>query len=176
MGSLYENCGIMPSFIVDDLVIFFSLIYYAELVVVFLLRVQKLTNLEWKMNPAFSILVIPFVSLWVLNILLGSGTGRLMAGFPIILYLGYDLWYRALTHRKPYHHPQKWPVGLVVYLLLLFIGSIGLNWYGYLVSQLCGNVLVASFFVMIGSYSYYQYKHNKDERVAQGFYHTILGS
>jgi hypothetical protein len=75
--------------------------------------------------------------------------------------LGYDLWYRLITKKKPHHHPDRWPTALVVYLLLLFIGSIGLNWYGYLISQFYGNILVIAFFVMMSSYSYYQYTYNQ---------------
>jgi len=75
--------------------------------------------------------------------------------------LGYDLWYRLITKKKPHHHPDHWPTALVVYLLLLFIGSIGLNWYGYLISQFYGNILVIAFFVMMSSYSYYQYTYNQ---------------
>jgi hypothetical protein len=36
-------------------------------------------------------------------------------------------------------------LGLIVYLLLLFMGSIGLNWYGYLISKLYGQMLVIAF-------------------------------
>ena len=53
-------------------------------------------------------------------------------------------------------------MGLAVYLLLLFIGAIGLNWYGYLVSKFFGNILVVAFFFMMGSYGYYQYRYNKN--------------
>jgi hypothetical protein len=74
-------------------------------------------------------------SLWVLNLYFGNDSGRLLAGLPIIIFLAYDLWYRLLTRKKPYHHPKRWPLGLIVYLALLFMGSIGLNWYGYLISR-----------------------------------------
>ena len=39
------------------------------------------------------------------------------------------------------------------YLLLLFIGSIGLNWYGYLMSPFYGNMLVIAFFIMMTSWN-----------------------
>lgn len=55
-------------------------------------------------------------------------------------------------------------MGLVVYLLLLFAGSIGLNWYGYLMSRFYGTILVVAFFLMIGSYGYYQAKYNRQRR------------
>ena len=146
--------------IIDDLVLFFALVYYAFLVIVYLVRAHDLSDLELKLAPIFSILLVPFGVLWMLNIM-GGDTGRIVSMTPIIVYLLYDLWYRLITRRKPVHHPDRWPVGLIVYLVLLFIGSIGLNWYGFLVSDFYGNVLVVSFFVMMGSFGYYQFRYRK---------------
>ena len=147
--------------LVDNIFVFFSLAFYAFLFIVYFLRARELSGVEWKLRTAFSVQLVPFASLWILNLLIGNDSGRLLAGLPIIIYLAYDLWYRLLTQKKPYHHPDHWSVGLMVYLLLLLIGSIGLNWYGYLISQLYGNTLVLAFFIMMGSYSYYQYSYNK---------------
>jgi hypothetical protein len=159
----------MDAVLLDNLVVFFALVYYAFLFLVYLLRAQELTKLELKLSPVFSIQLIPFASLWILNLLIDNDSGRLLAGLPIVIYLVYDLWYRLITRKKPYHHPDRWPLGLVVYLLLLFIGSIGLNWYGYLVSILYGNTLVIAFFVMISSYGYYQYTYNKRKGAKDSF-------
>lgn len=71
--------------LVDSLVVFFALICYALLFVVYLLRAQELTKLEWKLSPVFSLQLIPFTSLWVLNLLFGNGFGRLLTGLPIII-------------------------------------------------------------------------------------------
>jgi hypothetical protein len=147
--------------LIDNFVVFFALVFYAFLFVVYLLRARELPNLEWKLSPVFSVQLIPFVTLWVLNLLLNSDLGRLLTGLPIIIYLVYDLWYRLLTKKKPYHHPERWPRGLIVYLALLFIGSVGLNWYGYLISKLYGFMLVIAFFIMMSSYGYYQYMYDK---------------
>ena len=152
----------MNGVLIDNLVIFFALVYYAVLVIVYLLRAHALTEIEWKMGPVFSVLLIPFASLWTLNLIIGNDSGRLITGLPIVVYLVYDLWYRAITRKKPHHHPDRWPVGLVVYVVLLFIGSIGLNWYGFLVSQFYGNILVVAFFVMISSFGYYQYRYRRN--------------
>ena len=149
---------------VDYLVILFALVFYAFLIVVYLLRARQLEEMEWKLSLPFSLQLIPFTLLWVVNLLVGNDSGRLLVELPIIIYLAYDLWYRLITQKKPYHHPERWPIGLIVYLLLLFIGSIGLNWYGYLVSNLFGNILVVSFFIMMGSYGYYQYRYNKSKK------------
>ena len=154
----------MDAVLIDDLVVFFALISYALLFVVYLLRARELTKFEWKLSPVFSLQLVPFTSLWVLNLLIGNDSGRLLAGLPIIIYLAYDLWYRLITRKKPYHHPDRWPIGLIVYVLLLLIASIGLNWYGYLMSPFFGNVLVIAFFVMMSSYGYYQYSHNKKQK------------
>jgi hypothetical protein len=151
--------------LVDNIVVFFALVFYAFLFIVYLLRARELSALEWKLRTAFSVQLVPFALLWILNLIIGNDSGRLLAVLPVIIYLVYDLWYRLITQRKPYHHPHRWPIGLVVYLLLLLIGSIGLNWYGYLMSQLYGNMLVLAFFIMMGSYSYYQYSYNKRRKV-----------
>ena len=151
----------MDAVLLDNLVVLFALVFYAFLFVVYLLRARELSKFEFKLKIAFSAQLIPFASLWILNLLGGNDSGRLLAELPIIIYLAYDLWYRLITRKKPYHHPKRWPPGLIIYLLLLFIGSIGLNWYGYLTSRLYGSMLVIAFFVMMSSYGYYQYSHNK---------------
>jgi hypothetical protein len=150
----------MDGVFVDHLFIFFALVFYALLIVVYLLRAYQ-SELEWKLRKVFSLQLIPFALLWVVNLLIGNDSGRTAAGLPIIFYLVYDLWYRLITRKKPHHHPDRWPIGLVFYLLLLFIGSIGLNWYGYIVSNVYGITLVISFFIMISSFGYYQYRYNK---------------
>ena len=150
--------------LIDNLVVFFAVVYYAFLVIVYLVRAYNLSELELKMAPIFSVQLAPFGILWVLNILKGD-IGRIISMTPIIVYLLYDLWYRLITRKKPVHHPDRWPVGLVVYLMLLFIGCIGLNWYGFIVSDFYGNMLVVTFFVMISSYGYYQYRYNKSKNV-----------
>ncbi len=154
----------MDGVLIDDLVVFFALVYYAVLIIVYLLRAHELTEMEWKMGPVFSALLIPFALLWVVNLIIDNDSGRPITGLPIIVYLVYDLWYRAITRKKPFHHPDRWPVGLVVYVLLLLIGSIGLNWYGFMVSRFDGNMLIVAFFVMMGSFGYYQYRYNKKKK------------
>jgi hypothetical protein len=151
----------MDSVLLDNLVVFFGLVFYALLCIVYILRARELARLEWKLSPVFSVQLVPFVSLWVLNIYLGNDSGRLLTMLPVIVYLAYDLWYRLLSGKKPYHHPEHWPPGLIVYLALLLVGSIGLNWYGYLVSRLYGSGLVIAFFAMMSCYGYYQHSYSK---------------
>ncbi|MDH5438341.1 MAG: hypothetical protein OEX76_05515 [Candidatus Bathyarchaeota archaeon] len=158
----------MDGVLIDNLVVFFALVYYAALIIVYLLRAHELTEMEWKIGPMFSAQLIPFASLWVVNLTIGNDSGRLITELPIIIYLVYDLWYRMITRKKPHHHPDRWPVGLIVYVLLLLIGSIGLNWYGFLVSYFDGIMLVIAFYVMMSSFGYYQYKYNKKKKAREG--------
>ena len=149
---------------IDNLVVFSALIYYAFLCIVYLMRAYERDKIELMLAPVFSFLLVPFVALWMLNLLNGSDIGRLIAGFPIIIYLVYDLWYRLITKKKPLHHPDRWPVGLILYLVLLQIGSISLNWYGYIISKFYGHVLVISYFVMLGCFGFYQYRYKKRKK------------
>ncbi|MBC8223980.1 hypothetical protein H8E65_05285 [Candidatus Bathyarchaeota archaeon] len=153
----------MDGGLIDSLVVFFAVAYYAFLVIVYLVRAHNLSDIELKMALPFSAQVIPFSILWVLNILKGD-TGRIISMTPIIVYLLYDLWYRLITRKKPLHHPDRWPKELALYLLLLMVGSIGLNWYGYLISEFYGMMLVAAFFVMLSSFGYYQYRYRKRKK------------
>lgn len=150
----------MNRVLIDDLVFLFSLIYYAFLIIVYLLRARELSEAEMRLGVLFSAQLIPFGILLAVNIMEGD-RGRIASMTAIIVFLLYDLWYRQITRKKPVHHPDRWPVGLVVYLVFLFVGCIGLNWYGFLVPDFRGKVLVASFFVMMGSFGYYQIQYRK---------------
>lgn len=156
----------MDIVIIDYLFIFFGFVFYALLIVVYLLRSHQ-SELEWKLSTVFSLQLIPFILLWGVNLFIGNDSGRMVAGLPIIVYLVYDFWYRLITRKKPHHHPDSWPIGLMIYLLLLFFGSIGLNWYGYLVSNFYGIMLVVSFFIMISSFGYYQYRYNRRRKAKE---------
>jgi len=157
----------MEQALIDNLVVVSAIIYYAFLCLVYLLRVYERDKQELMLGPIFSFLLVPFVVLWILNLLNGSDMGRLITGVPIIIYLVYDLWYRLITKKKPQHHPDRWPVGLIVYLILLQIASIALNWYGFLISQITGRMLVISYFVMLGCFGFYQYSYNKRKKTSK---------
>ena len=157
----------MDEVLIDNLVITSSIIYYLFLCLVYLLRAFERDKEELILAPIFSLLLIPFVVLWILNLLNGSEIGRLITMLPIIIYLIYDLWYRLITKKKPRHHPERWPMGLILYLILLQIGSIALNWYGYIVSKFYGHVLVISYFIMLGCFGFYQYNYNKRKKTSK---------
>jgi hypothetical protein len=156
----------MNNVFTDNLVVFFALVYYIFLCVVYLLRAYECDTQELKLAPVFSFLLIPFIVLWIWNIFNGSDNERLITGVPIIVYLLYDLWYHLLSRKKPLHHPDRWPIGLIFYLSLLQIGSIALNWYGFLVSKLSGEILVVSYFVMLGCFGFYQNRFNKRKKAS----------
>jgi hypothetical protein len=147
--------------IIDILVVLVSFVFYGFLSVVFLLRAYGRDKLELMLAPWFSVLLVPFISLFVANVHAGDDFARLVTLVPILIFLVYDLWYRLLSQKKPVHHPDRWPVGLVVYLVLLQVGCIGVNWYGFLVSKLYGDMLIVSFFIMLGCFGFYQYRLKK---------------
>ena len=154
----------MDQAVLDGFVIVFAIMYYGFLCAVYLLRAFERSRAELMLAPVFSLLLVPFIGLFLADILNGSDIYRPITLVPMIAYLIYDLWYRLLTRKKPVHHPKKWPVGLVVYLILLQVGSIALNWYGYLVSKMHGHALVALYFVMLGFFGFYQGRYNKKKK------------
>ena len=147
--------------LVDSLMILCSLIYNIAGISIFILRAHKQPQLEAKFGPVFNTLLIPFSLFWLYNLINGRDYSLLITGFPVIIFLAYDLWYRTLTNRKPYHHPKRWPIGLYVYLLLYQASGIMLNGYSFLVSLFYGYIVLISYFCSIGAYGYYQYKHNR---------------
>ena len=148
----------MPS-LTDTAVLGFGLLYYLLLCIVFLLRAYERDE-ELRLKYVFSFQLLPFGALFVLN-LIANQINRSITVIPLLVFLGYDLWYRSITMKKPVHHPEKWPKELIIYVVLLFTGSIGLNWYGFLASKQYGMILVAGFFAMIGCYSFYQNRYNR---------------
>ncbi len=151
--------------LVDGLMLVSTLAYNGLCILIFLFRGLDMEEREKRVGPLFSSLLIPFTLLWVSNLASGADSSLLIAGAPIILFLGYDLWYRGIAKRKPRHHPEKWPRELVVYLLLYHLGGITLNGYSFLVSLSNGYVALASYFAALGSYFFYQYRYKRMRRV-----------
>jgi hypothetical protein len=160
-GIVDKEAYMMTNALIDNLVVLFAVVYYAFLCVIYILRAFGKDKQERALAIAFSVQLGPFVILWIANLFSGADILRLVTLLPIIIYLVFDLWYRLITGKKPVHHPKKWPMSLVVYLVLLMVGSIALNWYGFLVSNLYGRALIACFFVMLGCYGFYQGRYNK---------------
>ena len=147
--------------LLDTLVLGFGLIFYLLLVIVYIFRAYEKSEQELRLKYVFSAQLIPFTFLFIAQLASQNQTRQSITLIPMLVFLVYDLWYRVLTEKKPVHHPEKMPRELIIYLVLLMLGSIGLNWYGYIVSETYGRILVAAFFVMMGSFGFYQYKHNQ---------------
>jgi len=147
--------------LLDTLVVGFGLIFYLLLAIVYIFRAYEKSEQELWLKYAFSAQLIPFIFLFLAHIVSQNQIRQSITLIPVLVFLGYDFWYRVLTEKKPVHHPDKWPKELIIYLVLLMLGSIGLNWYGYIISETYGRMLVAAFFVMMGSFGFYQYKHNQ---------------
>ena len=154
--------------VVDGLVVLFAVVFYAFVCLVYIIRGLGNEKLELSLAPAFSVQLVPFSILLGAVMVFGAEIPRIVVLLPIVIFLVYDLWYRLLTKKKPVHHPKKWPAGLVVYIVLLQIGAIGLNWYGYLISKQHGYLLVASYFIMLGCFGFYQGRYNKKLKASTG--------
>ena len=146
---------------IDSFMVLFSLIYNAVLILVFVLRGKGRRRLEEKLGPIFNALLVPFSFLWLLNLIGGRDIGRLITGMPVIVFLVYDLMYRTVTRKKPYHHPERWPLGLYAYVLVYQLSSIMMNGYAFMVSRLHGYIVLTSFFGNLAAYFYYQHKYKK---------------
>jgi hypothetical protein len=151
--------------LVDALVVLCSFIYNIAGILIFVLRANERKQLEAKLGPVFNTLLVPFSLFWVYNLISGRDSGRLITGIPIIIFLAYDLWYRTFTDKKPYHHPEHWPIGLYAYVLLYQISGIMLNGYSFLISLLYGYIVLASYFGSLAAYGYYQYKHKREVKI-----------
>ncbi|MHA1974302.1 MAG: hypothetical protein ACTSW1_14985 [Candidatus Hodarchaeales archaeon] len=146
---------------VDAFLFFSTILLYLMLVIIYLLRAYEKTSIEFKLRLPYSLLMVPFTAVWLINLLNNADFIRIVAEIPILVYFSYDLVYRQLTSKKPYHHPDKMPSGLILYLILMNLGLIGLNFYAFIISKFYGNIAVMSFFVMLASYFFYQNKYNK---------------
>lgn len=151
----------MDQNLIDTLVVLSTILYNGIVTAVFLLRAYDIEKWEKRMGLPFNLLLIPFTLLWILNLLNGFDFGRLGTSITIIIFLGYDFWYRTLTKEKPRHHPEKWPKRLIVYLILLQLGSITLNGYGFLISQEVGMFVLVTYFISLFAFAFYQYRYKK---------------
>jgi len=151
--------------LVDALMVLCSFAYNVVGILIFVLRANERKQLEARLGPVFNTLLIPFSIFWVYNLISGRDSGRLITGIPIIVFLAYDLWYRTITDKKPYHHPKHWPIGLYAYVLLYQVSGIMLNGYSFLISLLYGYIVLTSYFGSLAAYSYYQYKHKREVKI-----------
>ena len=153
-----------PSPAIDNLVVLFSLLFNIYMIFVFVFRGQRNKQSKAKWGPLSNLLLIPFSSLWLLNLLNTSDLWRLITLFPVIVFLGYNLWFRTATKRKTEHHSENLVLGNCIYLLLYVIGGIMLNGYAFLVSLPIGFAVVSSYCCSLMAYGYFQHYHKKLKR------------
>ena len=150
---------------IDGFMVFFALVYNACITMIFLARAVERYRLEMYVGYVVTLLLLPFAILMGLNLSGGRESGLLITGTPIIIFLAYDLWYRTLRGRKPIHHPEgRWPVELYAYLVIYLIASILLVGYAFLVSLTKGFAVLATFYMSLAAYGYYQYRHRKGSK------------
>ncbi len=150
--------------LIDTLVVMSILLYNTLLTAVFLFRAFDFEQWERSMGLPFNLLLFPFTILWIINFLNGADLTRLGTSIAIIFFLAYDFWYRTLTQEKPRHHPEKWPRKLIIYFILLQVGSITLNGYGFVVSREVGLFVLATYFISLFAYAFYQYNYKKQQK------------
>ena len=147
--------------IIDSVMVLCTLIFNFCLIVVFMARAHQHDKLESVTGYVVNLLMVPFIILWVLNLLGGRDVGRLITGLPIILFLVDDFWYRTLCRKKPKHHPARWPVHLYLYLVLYLVGGMLLVGYVFLVSLFYGFIVLAFFYCSLAAYGYYRFRYKK---------------
>ena len=147
--------------IIDSVMVLCALIFNLCIIVVFMARAHQRDRLESAVGYIVNLLLVPFVILWVLNLLSGHDDGRLITGMPIILFLVDDFWYRTLCRKKPKHHPARWPVHLYLYLVLYLVGGMLLVGYVFLVSLFYGFIVLVFFYCSLAAYGYYRHRHKK---------------
>ena len=153
--------------LIDQIMVVTSLLFNVIIVFIFMFRAYDRPDQERTLGFVFSALLIPFSYVWVTNMMSGRDWGRLITGFPVLVFLIYDFWYREVARKKPRHHPDRWPLGLYLYLFLYLIGGMVLNGYAFFVSMNYGYIILVTYLCSLGAYGFYQYKHKKSKKTAR---------
>ena len=154
----------MNEYLIDQIMLVASFLFNVIIIFIFILRAYERPDQERMLGFIFSVLFIPFIYVWVTNLMGERDLGRLITGFPVLVFMIYDFWYREVVRKKPRHHPDRWPLGLYLYLFLYLIGGIMLNGYAFFVSMNYGYMILLSYFCSLGAYGFYQYKYNKSKK------------
>ena len=154
----------MNEYLIDQIMLVASFLFNVIIIFIFILRSYERPDQERMLGFIFSVLFIPFIYVWVTNLMGERDLGRLITGFPVLVFMIYDFWYREVARKKPRHHPDRWPLGLYLYLFLYLIGGIMLNGYAFFVSMNYGYMILLSYFCSLGAYGFYQYKYNKSKK------------
>ena len=89
--------------LIDNAMIICAIIYNLCIIMIFIARAHEHYKLEEGIGVVVSLLIVPFLILWLLNLVKGRDSAHLITGFPIILFLLDDLWYRAIQKKKARH-------------------------------------------------------------------------
>lgn len=154
----------MNEYLIDQIMLVASFLFNVIIIFIFILRAYERPDQERMLGFIFNVLFIPFIYVWVTNLMGERDLGRLITGFPVLVFMIYDFWYREVARKKPRHHPDRWPLGLYLYLFLYLIGGIMLNGYAFFVSMNYGYMILLSYFCSLGAYGFYQYKYNKSKK------------
>lgn len=150
--------------IIDNAMIICALIFNICIIIVFLSRAHERYKLEESIGILVNLLIIPFIILWFLNLINGRDSALLITGFPIILFLLDDLWYRTIQKKKARHKPKKWPIHMYLYFILFLFGGMILTGYIFIVSLFYGFIVLSLFYLSWISYGYYHYRHKKIQK------------
>jgi len=156
----------LNGYVIDQIMVVASFLFNVITLFIFILRAYDRPDQERMLGFVFSVLFFPFTYVWVTNLVRMRDLGRLITGFPVLVFMIYDFWYREVAKRKPRHHPDRWPLGLYLYLLLYLIGGIMLNGYAFFVSMNYGYLILVSYYCSLGAYGFYQYKYSKSRKAS----------
>ena len=94
------------AFFIDVAGLLLGLIFYGLCSVVYILRAYEKTEHELRLKYVFSLQLAPFFTLFIINLVQEDRVRHAATLAPMLLFLGYDFWYRAYTMKKPVHHPE----------------------------------------------------------------------
>ena len=92
---------LLTQYLIDQIMVISSFLFNIIIVFIFLLRAYERYYQERMLGFVFSVLFIPFIYVWVTNLIGGRDAGRLITGFPVIVFILYDYWYREIAKKKP---------------------------------------------------------------------------
>ena len=80
-------------YLIDQIMVISSLVFNVFIVFLFIFRAYERPDQERRLGYLISLLILPFTYVWVTNLMGGRDTGRLITGFPVIVFILYDYWY-----------------------------------------------------------------------------------
>ena len=135
--------------IIDSAMIMFALVFNGTNVVVFVGRAHGIKRLQSVAGYMMNILIGPFSLLWILNLLNGSESGRLITGLPIILFiasivfaLGVSLVHPIFSTNQSKHTINILAVIMFANILRIIAFAIGNMWIILPITAIVGMILL----------------------------------